>query len=59
MSFCALHYIHYTVVHKLQIMGKYRNNGAIGAILDEYEKALTELKHLISELKNEDLIAIF
>lgn len=40
-------------------MGKYRNNGAIGAILDEYEKALTELKHLISELKNEDLIAIF
>lgn len=37
---------------------KYRNNGAIGAILDEYEKALTELEHVIIDLTNEDLITI-
>lgn len=37
------------------MMGNYRNNGAIGAILDEYEKALTELEHLIIDLRSEDL----
>jgi hypothetical protein len=36
-------------------MGNYRNNGAIGAILDEYEKALTELEHLIIDLRSEDI----
>lgn len=37
---------------------QYRNNGAIGAILDEYEKTLIELEHVIIELTNEDLITI-
>lgn len=37
-------------------MRKYRNNGAIGAILDEYEKALAELESVITDLTNEDLI---
>ncbi len=39
-------------------MKKYRNNGAIGAILDEYEKALIELQSVISDLTHEDLITI-
>ena len=37
---------------------KHRNNGSTGAILDEYEKALTELKYLITDLTNEDLVSI-
>jgi uncharacterized damage-inducible protein DinB len=37
---------------------QYRNNNAIGAILDEYETALTELEYVIVDLTNEDLIAI-
>jgi len=36
----------------------YRNNGAVGALLDEYEKALTELKELIENLSNEQLTTI-
>ncbi|WP_199769355.1 DinB family protein [Flavivirga eckloniae] len=38
-------------------MNQYRNNGAIGAILDEYEKALTELENIITDLSYEELIA--
>ena len=37
---------------------KYRDNGAIGAILDEYEKALTELENVISNISYEDLTVI-
>ncbi|MFI1771366.1 DinB family protein [Thalassobellus citreus] len=40
------------------MMKEYRNNGSIGAILDEYEKALTEMEYLITDLKNEDLAFI-
>ena len=29
---------------------KYRNNGAVGALLDEYEKSITELKNVILNL---------
>ena len=29
---------------------KYRDTGACGALLDEYEKALDELKGLVSEV---------
>lgn len=36
----------------------YRNNGAIGALLDEYEKALKELKDLIRPLTTEQLTTI-
>lgn len=39
-------------------MKNYRNNGAIGAILDEYEKALTELENVIADLVDKDLITI-
>ncbi len=39
-------------------MKKYRNNGVIGAILDEYEKALTELEHIIINLTIEDLVTV-
>lgn len=39
-------------------MREFRKNGAIGAILDEYEKAITELDRVIIDLTNEDLIAI-
>jgi hypothetical protein len=38
-------------------MKNYRNNGAVGALLDEYEKALNELKDLIRPLSNEQLLA--
>jgi hypothetical protein len=39
-------------------MRKYRNNGAIGALLDEYEKALIELQSVITDLTYQDLITI-
>jgi hypothetical protein len=39
-------------------MINYRDNGAIGALLDEYEKALVELKSVITDLTHEDLITI-
>ena len=34
-------------------MKKYRNNGAIGAILDEYEKSIQELKEVIAHIAPE------
>jgi uncharacterized damage-inducible protein DinB len=37
---------------------QFRNNGAIGAILDEYEKTLIELKEVISEVTPEELVKI-
>lgn len=39
-------------------MKQYRNNGAIGALLDEYEKALNELKDLIRPLTTAQLTTI-
>lgn len=36
----------------------YRNNGAIGALLDEYEKAITELKAVIEAVTPSELIHI-
>ncbi len=39
-------------------MSKFRNNGAIGAILDEYEKAITELDIVISDITDNMLIKI-
>ena len=39
-------------------MKEYRNNGAIGAILDEYEKALSELKETIHGLSEAELTQI-
>lgn len=36
----------------------YRDTGAHGALLDEYEKALDELKDLVSNITNEQLIKI-
>ena len=39
-------------------MKKYLNSGAIEAILDEYEKALTELQSLLNKVNNKDLITI-
>ena len=35
---------------------KFRDNGAIGAILDEYEKAINELKLTIKDLSSMELI---
>lgn len=39
-------------------MKKYRNNGAIGALLDEYEKAIIELQSLLKEVSNAELSTI-
>ena len=36
----------------------YRNNGAIGALLDEYEKSIKELISLCRNISNEELIVI-
>lgn len=36
----------------------YRDNGAIGALLDEYEKALHELIHVISNISERQLIEV-
>ncbi len=37
---------------------KFRDNGAIGALLDEYEKSIAELKTVITPLSKEELIII-
>ncbi|MFT4760233.1 MAG: hypothetical protein ACI9XO_004363 [Paraglaciecola sp.] len=39
-------------------MQKYRNNGAIGALLDEYKKAIFELKMLLNKVSTPQLKAI-
>jgi len=39
-------------------MRKFRENGAIGALLDEYERALKELKEVISDVSESDLVQI-
>ncbi|MFZ1702818.1 MAG: DinB family protein [Saprospiraceae bacterium] len=36
----------------------YRDNGAVGAILDEYEKAIHELLFIISDIDNDELVRI-
>ena len=36
----------------------FRNNGAIGALLDEYEKALFELEQVIKEVTLEELVFV-
>ena len=39
-------------------MKKYRNNGAIGALLDEYEKALIELQNVLNTVTDQELVVI-
>lgn len=39
-------------------MKQYRDQGAVGALLDEYEKALTEVISVLSGISNQKLIAI-
>jgi hypothetical protein len=39
-------------------MSHFRTNGAIGALLDEYEKALQELKTVVADVTDEQLVAI-
>ena len=39
-------------------MKKYRTNGAIGALLDEYEKAVLELQSVICNLTEDELTTI-
>lgn len=36
----------------------YRNNGAVGAILDEYERAIKDLKKVLKTITQEELLAI-
>lgn len=36
----------------------YRNNGAIGAILDEYERAVQDLKDVLKTISSSELVAI-
>ncbi len=43
---------------KREIMSNYRNQGAVGALLDEYKKALEELKRVIQDLSLVELTAI-
>lgn len=38
---------------------KFRENGAIGALLDEYEKSISELRVVISSVSEEDLKRIY
>lgn len=39
-------------------MINYRDNGAIGALLDEYEKTIIELKSVIKQISRDELISI-
>lgn len=38
--------------------GGYRDNGAVGALLDEYQKAIEELKALVSTVTPRELVTI-
>lgn len=37
---------------------KYRDNDAIGALLDEYERSIQQLKVLLTDVSDEELITI-
>jgi uncharacterized damage-inducible protein DinB len=39
-------------------MKKYRDNGAVGALLDEYEKSILELKDLLGSINDNQLIQV-
>jgi uncharacterized damage-inducible protein DinB len=39
-------------------MKKYRDHGAFGALIDEYEKTVIELQQLIVEVTSEELVAL-
>lgn len=39
-------------------MKKYRDNGAIGGLLDEYEKAVTELRDLLETITETELMTV-
>jgi uncharacterized damage-inducible protein DinB len=36
----------------------YRNKGAVGALLDEYERAIKDLKKVLTTVKQEELVAV-
>lgn len=55
-SFRHPHYPYY--YKKNKVSNTVRTNGAIGAMLDEYEKSITELKEVISNVSKEELIEI-
>lgn len=42
----------------MKIAKKFRDNGATGALLDEYEKSIEELKDVITAISKEDLVEI-
>lgn len=42
----------------MQSTKKYRDQGAVGALLDEYEKSISELKEVITNISKKDLIEI-
>lgn len=44
--------------HPSKIKRLFRNKGAIGALLDEYEKAIHELEAVVADLSQEELIQI-
>lgn len=48
----------FTFEIKILTMKKYRDNGAIGALLDEYEKVVLELKTVLNEVTPTQLITI-
>ena len=43
---------------KFNFMRQYRNNGAVGALLDEYEKAVLELKKILEGVQDNSLSII-
>ncbi len=45
-------------MNKIILNKKYRSNGVVGAILDEYERAVNELQKTISTISETDLVAI-
>ncbi len=42
----------------MNFVKKYRENGAIGALLDEYEKAIIELQQILKPITERELITI-
>ena len=45
-------------IFNIKMMKQFRNNGAIGSLLDEYEKTLFELKEVINDVTSDELLKI-
>ena len=54
----AVYHIRFLKFYKLNNKMTYRNNGAVGALLDEYERAIKDLKKVLRTITPKELLTI-